>query len=131
SLMDRPEKIEVLEKFLDTYRACAADCVMCPHSCGTARRDGILGRCGEPYIARVSSFNLHHGEEPPISGTDGSGTVFFSGCNMKCSYCQNFPISQMHKASKEYCPDELSGLFIKLQERGAHNINLVTPSHYI
>ncbi|RJP23668.1 MAG: radical SAM protein, partial [Deltaproteobacteria bacterium] len=69
-------------------------CRMCPRECGVNRLAGERGYCGAGATARVASVSLHHGEEPPISGTRGSGTVFFSHCNMKCVFCQNYPISQ-------------------------------------
>lgn len=90
-----------------------------------------MGRCREPYLPRISSHNLHHGEEPPLSGERGSGTIFFSGCNMNCVYCQNFPISQLHQANTLMSIEDLSGIMLELQKRGAHNINWVTPSHYV
>ncbi len=78
----------------------------------------------------VSSYNVHFGEEPPISGTRGSGTIFFTSCNLKCVYCQNFPISQLGNGL-EVTTKDLAKMMISLQSRGCHNINLVTPSHFI
>lgn len=78
----------------------------------------------------VSSYNLHHGEEPPISGQRGSGTIFFTNCNMRCVYCQNYPISQLGHG-REVSIEELAAIMLYLQKRGAHNINLVTPSHFV
>ena len=78
---------------------------------------------------RISSVNLHYGEEPPISAIEGSGTVFFSGCNLSCQFCQNYPISQLCNGS-EYTIIQLAKAIVNLQKRGAHNINFVTPSHY-
>ncbi len=78
----------------------------------------------------VASHNAHHGEEPPISGSRGSGTIFFSGCSLRCAYCQNWPISQQGQG-REVSDDELAGMMLALQRRGCHNINLVTPSHVV
>jgi len=80
--------------------------------------------------ARVSSWNLHRWEEPPVSGTRGSGTVFFSGCTGRCRFCQNYPISQFGYG-KMVSPEELAGMMLELQRKGAHNINLVTPTHFM
>ena len=78
---------------------------------------------------RIASITLHRGEEPPVSGTRGSGAIFFGGCNLHCVFCQNFPISQKHLAQREYSPEQLAGEMLKLQEKGAHNINFVSPTH--
>jgi putative pyruvate formate lyase activating enzyme len=124
------EKIKRLKIFLEKYKDNITSCTMCPHLCGVDRSK-VLGRCREPYLPRISSFNLHHGEEPPISGENGSGTIFFSGCNMNCVYCQNFPISQLHQANRELSIQGLADIMLELEERLAHNINFVTPSHYL
>ena len=124
------EKKARVRAFLEKYRATETSCEICPHRCGVDRKVKT-GRCGEPYLPRVASSNLHHGEEPPLSGDRGSGTIFFSGCNMNCVYCQNFPISQLHQANTQLTIDELAGVMLDLQRRGAHNINFVTPSHYV
>lgn len=79
---------------------------------------------------QVSSYNVHFGEEPPISGIRGSGTIFFSNCNLRCIYCQNFPISQLGNGL-EVTARDLAGMMISLQSRGCHNVNLVTPSHVV
>jgi putative pyruvate formate lyase activating enzyme len=78
----------------------------------------------------VSSYNAHFGEEPPISGTRGSGTIFLTNCNLKCIYCQNYPISQLGHGN-EVAEDELARMMLSLQDRGCHNINFVTPTHYM
>lgn len=79
---------------------------------------------------KIASYNLHYGEEPPVSGTRGSGTVFFSGCPMKCVFCQNYPISHLFNG-RFYSIEELADIFLNLQERGAHNINFVSPTPYL
>ena len=102
-------------------------CYLCPRSCGVDRSKN-MGYCnqGELKIARVS---LHKWEEPIISGTNGSGTVFFSGCNLKCVNCQNYDISR--GKGKSVTPQTLADIFKKIEDSGAHNINLVTPTHFV
>ncbi len=129
-MTDIRNKIEKIKYFLEKYKSVKKSCTICPHRCG-ADRSVKAGVCGEPYVARVVSVNLHHGEEPPISGTSGSGTIFFTGCSLKCSFCQNFPISQMHQSGRSTTAEELADAMIGLQNRHAHNINFVTPGHYI
>lgn len=105
-------------------------CTLCPRNCGVDRLSGNTGFCGandKLYLARAA---LHFWEEPCISGENGSGTVFFSGCNLRCVYCQNHEISRMD-AKKEITVERLAEIFLELQEKGALNINLVTPTHYI
>ncbi|NOZ87834.1 MAG: radical SAM protein [Deltaproteobacteria bacterium] len=118
---DRTRRIEKARRML-------MSCRVCPRACSVDRTGGKLGYCRTGSAARVASANLHFGEEPPISGFLGSGTIFFSWCNLTCVHCQNFPISQLGHG-KEMTREELAGNMIDLQERGAHNINLVTPSH--
>lgn len=105
-------------------------CDLCPHECGVDRTAGETGQCGVGDTVIVASCNLHHGEEPPISGTRGSGTIFFSGCSLSCLYCQNYPISQQLVGSPMTI-EELAEAMLALQKRGAHNINLVTPDHFM
>ena len=105
-------------------------CELCPRRCGVDRNK-YKGLCKTKNELEIASYNLHFGEEPPISGKRGSGTIFFAGCNLSCIYCQNYPISQLKSAYKTISVRELADIMIKLQKRGAHNINLVTPSHFI
>jgi len=113
------------------YSHLLSDCNICPRKCGVNRLKGEKGVCGViGENVKIASFNIHHGEEPPISGYNGSGTIFFSGCNLKCVYCQNYPISQM-RYGKEYSITELAEIMLNLQDRKAHNLNLVTGNHYI
>jgi putative pyruvate formate lyase activating enzyme len=105
-------------------------CTICPHKCGANRKQSIAGFCKAGHIPVVSCVMSHHGEEPPISGTRGSGTIFFSHCNMRCDYCQNYQISQEYMGSL-YTAGELASSMLKLHEAGAHNINLVSPSIWI
>ncbi|MDR2721746.1 MAG: radical SAM protein [Coriobacteriaceae bacterium] len=106
-----------------------AACMLCPRLCQAKRGLGEQGICGADDTLRVARAMLHFWEEPPISGTRGSGTVFFSNCSLKCSYCQNVALSQ-GKAGKTVSIERLTEIFLELQSQGAHNINLVTPTHY-
>jgi len=105
-------------------------CELCPHRCGVNRLAGERGRCRSGAQPKVSSANLHPWEEPPVSGTRGSGTVFFAGCTGRCRFCQNYPISQMG-VGQEATVERLAGLMLGLQGKGAHNINFVTPTHWV
>ena len=106
------------------YRSCR----LCPRDCGIDRTK-FPGRCGETHEIRAARAALHFWEEPCISGTRGSGTVFFSGCNLRCVYCQNHEISTM-VTGKRVSVGRLTEIFLGLKEKGAHNLNLVTPTHY-
>ena len=106
------------------------NCTICPHNCKVNRLIGNKGRCKCDDRIKIALASLHMFEEPCISGKNGSGTVFFSNCNLNCIYCQNYEISQEGKG-KEISIEELANIFIKQQEKGAHNINLVTPTMYV
>jgi len=101
---------------------------MCPHACAVDRRQG-QGVCRAPEELSVSNFNLHFGEEPPVSGERGSGTIFLTHCNLHCVFCQNYPISQLGRG-ETYSVEKFADLMLSLQKRGAHNINFVSPTHY-
>lgn len=103
-------------------------CNICPRKCDIDRTSSV-GRCGMPYGFVVARAAKHFWEEPPISGTKGSGTVFFSGCNLGCVYCQNYEISHCGKG-KEISDERLTEIFDELISSGVHNINLVNPTHY-
>lgn len=106
------------------------NCKLCPRNCGANRIDGQVGFCNSGSGVKVARVSLHHWEEPCLSGENGSGTVFFSECNLKCVFCQNHSIS--HKGiGKEISVERLAEIFVEQQNRGAHNINLVTPTHFI
>ena len=94
------------------------------------RLKGQIGFCKAGLLPMVSSFHGHFGEEPPISGRNGSGTIFFTHCSLKCVFCQNHPISQLGQG-KEVTIEELAGMMLKLEAKGCHNINFVTPTHYM
>ena len=105
-------------------------CTICPHNCGINRLNGQIGRCKSKDIVKIGLYSTHNFEEPCISGKKGSGTVFFSNCNMNCVFCQNYEISQQGKG-KEISIEKLAEIFIKQQEKDVENINLVTPTSYV
>ena len=104
-------------------------CKICPHNCNVNRLNGKIGRCKCTDKIKIALASVHNYEEPCISGINGSGTIFFSNCNMNCIYCQNYEISQLGKG-KEISIKELADIFINQQEKGVNNINLVTPTMY-
>ena len=104
-------------------------CKICPHNCNVNRLNGKIGRCKCADKIKIALASVHNYEEPCISGINGSGTIFFSNCNMNCIYCQNYEISQLGKG-KEISIKELADIFINQQEKGVNNINLVTPTMY-
>ncbi len=103
-------------------------CVLCPRKCRTKRTEGVAGYCKIAEGPVVSSAFAHFGEEPILVGFGGSGTIFFTGCNLGCIFCQNYDISHLVNGEK-INTDELAGIMLFLEERGCHNINLVTPTH--
>ncbi|MBP7056641.1 MAG: radical SAM protein [Candidatus Omnitrophica bacterium] len=124
------KKIDLIKKAAAVLEKCLSRCAICPRRCGVNRLSGKLGYCRAGSKAKVYSFMQHHGEEPPISGLKGSGTVFFSHCNMKCVYCQNYKFSQLDKG-REMSRDELASGMLDLMKKGCHNINLVSPVQYL
>lgn len=107
------------------------NCLLCPRQCGVFRSAGEgSGYCGMGANAVLARAALHFWEEPCISGTRGSGAVFFTGCSLKCVYCQNYEISTEKNVGKSLTPQELAGIFQRLADQGAHNINLVNPTHF-
>ena len=117
------------ERFTDRL----VHCECCPRKCGVNRLEGRMGFCRIAGEAQISYAGLHLGEEPPISGTRGSGTIFFAGCNLRCVFCQNHQISQEFQTSemKALTTEELAAEMLRLEAAGAHNVNLVSPSHVI
>ena len=107
---------------------CSTACTLCPRRCGVNRNAGDLGACGVDARPKVAAVSIHPWEEPPISGTRGSGTIFFSGCTLKCLFCQNYPISQLG-VGRSMGVEELAEGMLTLQRKGAHNLNLVTATH--
>lgn len=118
---------EEIEEILDRI---LQKCVICPHKCRVNRKEGEKGFCKAGYKPVISSAMPHHGEEPPISGSRGSGTIFFTYCNMKCVYCQNYQISQEYEGEKTSIIS-LADIMLRLQSIGCHNINLVSPTIWI
>lgn len=107
-----------------------SDCTICPWDCHVNRLEGEIGVCRVAKKAIVSSYMPHHGEEEPLVGTKGSGTIFFSFCNLRCIFCQNYELSQWGEG-KEVSEEQIAAMMLSLQNRGCHNINLVTPSHVV
>ena len=112
-----------------THHETADLCRFCPRQCGADRASGKLGVCGVPDTFVVSRIAPHLWEEPPVSGKNGSGTVFFTGCNLRCVFCQNRTISR-EGVGKPMTDEELTDAILRLQDQGVHNINFVTPTHY-
>ena len=104
-------------------------CEQCPRKCGTDRTSAT-GFCGAPWELCVARASLHQWEEPSISGSRGSGTIFFAGCNLRCVFCQNREISRGEGIGRILSPDQLEALMLRLRDEGAHNVNLVTPTPY-
>ena len=120
----------VIRKNAEVARAILTECTLCPRQCRVDRLSGDVGFCSTGQRAWVSSYNPHFGEESPLVGTGGSGTIFFTHCNLKCNFCQNYDIS--HQGQGEPVSDrQLARLMLALQEIGCHNINFVTPSHVV
>lgn len=119
-----------LAKRVNQLKSIYGSCHLCPRQCRVYRLKGELGICRSTAHAKVSAAHPHFGEEAPLTGRRGSGTIFFSNCNLRCIYCQNWQIS--HRGDGFIIPeDSLGRMMIQLQEQGCHNINLVTPTHYV
>jgi putative pyruvate formate lyase activating enzyme len=123
------ESGELEERIHHAY-ALLESCTVCPRKCRINRLEDERGFCRTGLLPEISSFGPHFGEEPPLVGTNGSGTIFVTHCNLCCEYCQNFDISQCGNGQTVSC-ETLAGMMITLQERKCHNINLVTPSHVV
>ena len=124
------KNMDIIEKRLQKVAEIIKGCALCPRKCKVDRTKGVLGWCEAPLEASVYSYQAHFGEEPPISGEKGSGAVFFSYCTMRCAYCQNYAFSQL-KQGRRVRNMELADIFLKLQATGCHNLNLVTPTHFL
>ena len=123
-------KLELVDKALARLSPLEACCTLCPRDCRVDRTKGADGICRTGRLASVSHALLHFGEEPVISGKSGSGTVFFTGCNLKCLFCQNYQLSWLLEGAP-VSDEELAALMLGLQSKGAHNINLVSPTHVV
>ncbi len=125
--LEREGRLAILEKELwDIFQSCR----LCPRKCGANRLQGEKGYCSSTARLKIASYNPHFGEERPLVGSGGSGTIFFSNCNLLCCFCQNWEIN--HRGDGSYLShDNLADMMISLQQRGCHNINLVTPTHIV
>ncbi|MDD4012703.1 MAG: radical SAM protein [Candidatus Omnitrophica bacterium] len=123
-------KIVLIDAAISTLLPKMSHCDLCFRDCGTDRSSGVTGFCGAASDAKVYSFSSHSGEEPPLSGMMGSGTIFFSHCNMGCVYCQNYRFSH-EAAGKVIDVPRLADIMLDLEARGCHNINLVSPTHFV
>jgi len=120
---------ELKKRVEEAYRR-LEDCTICPRECRVNRRAGETGVCRTGERAVVSSYAPHFGEEDPLVGTGGSGTIFFAWCNLKCQFCQNYEISQLGHG-REVEPEDLAAMMLRLQAMGCHNINFVSPTHVV
>ncbi len=124
------KKLELVERALDRLSPLEAGCTLCPRDCRVDRTSGAGGVCRTGRQASVSRALLHFGEEPVISGRSGSGTVFFTGCNLKCLFCQNYQLSWLLEG-EPVADEALADMMLGLQAKGARNINLVSPTHVV
>ena len=120
---------ELLQRVRTSYRRLKT-CDLCPHDCGVNRIRGERGICNAGLLPRIAAASVHTGEEPPISGSRGSGTIFISGCSLSCRFCQNFPISQLGNG-QDLSTRALAEKMLRLQQQRVHNINFVTPTHFL
>jgi putative pyruvate formate lyase activating enzyme len=129
SYLDKLTQSE-LKSRSEQLRELTRECILCPRQCKAKRLDGKFGVCRTTNRISISSASPHYGEEAPLVGKHGSGTIFFSSCNLKCLYCQNFQISHLREG-KEITTAQLADIMLQLQNCGCHNINFVTPTHVI
>ncbi|UCG29282.1 MAG: radical SAM protein [candidate division WOR-3 bacterium] len=122
--------IKITKDLIEEFYELLAPCRVCPRECGVDRLNGELGSCNAGLDVEVSSYHQHFGEEPPLVGRHGSGTIFLTHCNLHCVYCQNYEISQLGMGQKTTLED-LAEMMLRLQERGCHNINFVTPTPWV
>ncbi len=121
-----------LETRVDRLWSLLSSCTVCPRDCGNDRLAGVLASCASGAEPVVSSYTAHFGEEPGLSGTRGAGNIFFGNCNLRCVYCQNYQISQDYRTQKSLAVsvERLAEIMLELQDRGCHNIGLVSPTHF-
>ena len=119
------QRVEALERLLES-------CTVCPRDCLNNRLNNDIAACYSGRLPIVSSYTAHFGEEPPLTGSRGAGNIFFGNCNLRCVYCQNYQISQTHKQQlkNEVTHERLAEMMLELQQRGCHNINFVSPTHF-
>ncbi|MFO7966672.1 MAG: radical SAM protein [Archaeoglobaceae archaeon] len=120
---------EELEKRVETLYSILESCELCPRKCNVNRLEGETGECGAEKDLKIASYHPHFGEEDPLVGSKGSGTIFLSNCNLRCVYCQNYDISHLG-AGKDLSSQTAAKMMMELQNMGCHNINLVTPTQY-
>ena len=118
------------ERVEEAYRLMSPYCELCPRCCGADRLSGQIGACRTGALPVVASYGAHFGEERPLVGENGSGTIFFGGCNLSCVFCQNYDISY-GDAGQQVSIEDLADMMLELARRGCHNINLVTPTHQL
>lgn len=121
--------LEELKEIRNKLYELLESCRLCPNECNIDRRIEDKGNCRSGYLPMISSFGPHFGEEPPLVGRFGSGTIFFTNCNLDCKFCQNYDISHLG-AGSEVTIEKLAEMMLSLQKRGCHNINFVTPTHF-
>jgi putative pyruvate formate lyase activating enzyme len=121
---------KIAKGLIKKFYGLLAPCRLCPRECGVDRLSGEIGNCRAGLKVKVSSFHQHFGEEPPLVGRHGSGTIFLTHCNLHCVYCQNYEISQLGLGT-ETSLEDLGQMMLTLQERGCHNINFVTPTPWV
>lgn len=124
--LTKAERKAIVESAFELLRSCK----LCPRACGVNRLSGEKGFCKILDKPVISAYNPHFGEEPPISGKNGSGTIFFTSCTMRCIFCQNYPISQF-RYGNELTIEKLADIFLWIQDEGCHNVNLVTPDAHL
>ncbi len=122
-----------LSRRADKLERLLAGCTVCPHRCEVNRFEEYSGRCYSGSLPIVYSYGPHHGEEAPLSGWRGSGTIFFGSCNLRCVFCQNYTISQRPREARDHevSVPHLASIMLSLQEQGCHNINFVSPTHFV
>lgn len=128
--MNTQIKLKKIRGALRKLEGSLKKCAICPRRCGVDRSAGSTGYCRAPFNPVVYSHLAHHGEEPALSGSKGSGTIFFAHCNMKCVYCQNYYFSQLDNGAA-LSVEKLALIMLNLQKAGCHNINLVSPTHFV
>lgn len=121
---------KITESLIDKFYKLLSPCCVCPRECGADRINGETGNCKAGMKVKVSSYHQHFGEEPPLVGRHGSGTIFFTRCNLHCVFCQNYDISQLGQG-REVTHEELAQMMLDLQALGCHNINFVTPTPWV
>ena len=127
-----PTKLKIINSIKPKLKKLTNPCTLCMHKCNVNRFDDKKGLCKSTSKMSIFSYGPHHGEEPPLSGVNGSGTIFFANCNMDCCYCQNYRFSHAsEECASEDNVESLARKMLKLSQQGCHNINLVSPTHYL